>query len=450
MGQTTSSPYSRFALGNLKSTSFANTFGMGSVGIGLSESTILNITNPASYSFINRNRPIYDLGIDAKLTTISSSTDQGKSNSSGLRNVALGLPIAKKWGISFGLLQFSNIGYDITSNEVINDSINVNYVFEGSGGINRVFLGTAYKLIDNPGERLSFGINSSFLFGSLIKERKAVFPESSNQASLVQSTTNVKDFNFDFGVQYRFYPKDSTGKIKPAIGYSFGAIYAPSQKLKADQDLLVASFFPQDLNGNLKDIIDVVQFDDSLRGNLTVPQKYGIGGTLIIRGNRNNLDTSKTQSSIKRNKLLLVSLDLEQREWSNYTESFENASFENNLINSSKIALGLQFTPHASQYRTLGIPYYQHITFRTGFRYSQTYLNINDTPITEYATSIGLGIPVFPTRSKSSLNFGTEFGGRGTTANNLIKEQFLHFYFGLTITPANSRNEKWFVKRKYN
>ena len=47
-------------------------------------------------------------------------------------------------------------------------------------------------------------------------------------------------------------------------------------------------------------------------------------------------------------------------------------------------------------------------------------------------------------KRKSEINLSVEVGERGTTNNNLIKEQFLHFQIGLSL------RDIWFVKRKYD
>ena len=47
-------------------------------------------------------------------------------------------------------------------------------------------------------------------------------------------------------------------------------------------------------------------------------------------------------------------------------------------------------------------------------------------------------------KTKSEINLSVEVGERGTINNNLIKEQFLDFQIGLSLSDI------WFVKRKYD
>ncbi|MBT5859206.1 MAG: hypothetical protein HOH88_04980, partial [Flavobacteriales bacterium] len=54
----------------------------------------------------------------------------------------------------------------------------------------------------------------------------------------------------------------------------------------------------------------------------------------------------------------------------------------------------------------------------------------------------GLGLPV--KRSNTFFNIAMEIGEKGTTEDDLIKEQFIRFNFGVTFKGI------WFVKRKYD
>jgi hypothetical protein len=68
--------------------------------------------------------------------------------------------------------------------------------------------------------------------------------------------------------------------------------------------------------------------------------------------------------------------------------------------------------------------------------------------------TFGLGLPISKTDKGEStmirrklppmLNLAFSYGIRGTTSNNLIKEQFFQFSVGLNI------QDIWFIKRKYN
>ena len=58
------------------------------------------------------------------------------------------------------------------------------------------------------------------------------------------------------------------------------------------------------------------------------------------------------------------------------------------------------------------------------------------------ALTVGLGMPL--TGTFSNVNIGLEFGKRGTTAANLVEENYAN------VSVSFSLNERWFEKRKFN
>ncbi len=84
--------------------------------------------------------------------------------------------------------------------------------------------------------------------------------------------------------------------------------------------------------------------------------------------------------------------------------------------------------------------------YRMGFRYLDSYLQLNDEQLSQYGISFGIGIPLLKAMSNSWLNIGGEIGERGTLKNDLLKEQYVNLYFGLTIAPL--KRDKWFRKNK--
>ena len=86
--------------------------------------------------------------------------------------------------------------------------------------------------------------------------------------------------------------------------------------------------------------------------------------------------------------------------------------------------------------------------YKMGLRYRQTPLQINNTILTEIGMSFGVSLPMRFSGSGSMINFGVEFGERGTTNDNLIQERFITARLGFSIMPG--RFDNWFWKRKYN
>ena len=136
------------------------------------------------------------------------------------------------------------------------------------------------------------------------------------------------------------------------------------------------------------------------------------------------------------NKWLLVA-NYSSQNWSDYQLEFEEIE-EDFLENSTCFSTGLQYTPDYNS----ATKYWKKINYRIGSRMDKSYLNLNGNQISEKALSLGLGFPV--KRSNTFFNIAMEIGEKGTTEDDLIKEQFIRFNFGVTFKGI------WFVKRKYD
>ena len=69
-------------------------------------------------------------------------------------------------------------------------------------------------------------------------------------------------------------------------------------------------------------------------------------------------------------------------------------------------------------------------------------MNLRNNQLTEKSLTFGVGLPV--KRTNTYYNLSVEVGDKGTTEENLIKEQFIRLAFGVTFKGI------WFVKRKYD
>jgi hypothetical protein len=75
------------------------------------------------------------------------------------------------------------------------------------------------------------------------------------------------------------------------------------------------------------------------------------------------------------------------------------------------------------------------MALRLGGYLHETYYVVNEQPIDEWGVTAGLAVPF---SGESRLNFGFEYGERGSTSHNLLKETIFRFSVGLTIS------ETWF------
>ena len=143
-------------------------------------------------------------------------------------------------------------------------------------------------------------------------------------------------------------------------------------------------------------------------------------------------------ASYSSEKLLLVA-NYSSQNWSDYQFLIDGVAVEeDHLKNNMCYSGGIQFTPDYNAHNK----YWKKIQYRVGGRYNKTYLNLRNNQLTETSLTLGLGLPV--KRTNTFYNLSMEIGGKGTTEDKLIKEQFIRFTFGVTFKGI------WFVKRKYD
>ena len=399
-----SSPYSRFGVGELWQENYSVTLSaMGNVGLAIRSDNYLNIKNPASYTGFDSTSFLFDISALGMFTTLKTTELSQDADYASLGYILFGTPVTKWWRASFGLIPYSNVGYKVIEDRDLTDVGRVRFIYEGSGGLNQFHLGNGFRITEN----LSFGFNASYIWGMIYKRRRVTFPDSMAMLSTrIDNVDHISDFMLDFGLQY-FIP------LENGLEVGTGLVFQPGVDLNATRKYVGVNYFSG--GGDIELVRDTVDYDPSKKGTLKFP--LGIGGGVSLRRSNN----------------FLVSMDVSWRNWKEY-EAFGRSD---SLQNSLSVNLGGEFIPKHNSITS----YWHRVRYRLGFRYENTYLDINNQPIKEFGISFGLGLPF--RRSKSMLNFAFEFGRKGTLKNDLVQENFIKFTFGLSIY------ERWFVKNKY-
>ena len=392
----TSSPYSRFGLGDLQGDAFPVFNSLGGGVTALSSSNSVNPSNPASYTSFRANSFLFSTGGLHKTTQIESSTDKHVANNSAFSHLTIAFPISRKLGASFGMLPFSNIGYTLNARDTL---VSADMIYTGDGGLSKIYFGGAYE----PFKGFSVGINASYLFGKLNRRKKLDYDDESFFDSRSNSTINLKGYYYELGLMYKKKLVDKKELI-------FGLTFNNNSSLRAKKTNIVETI------SGTNEIVRDTAISGLDWGEVKLPMHISTG--LAYRDGQ---------------KWLLL-LDYSMRNWVNYTLLSES----DELNNSMRISGGLQYTPEFNSVTK----YYKRIQYRLGTAYSNTPLILNETQLKEISVSFGFGIPVKKSRTKYDISF--TLGQRGTTDNSLIKEQFIKF--GLSV----SYDGIWFVKRKYD
>ena len=394
----TSSPYSRFGLGDLQGNAFPVYNALGGGVTALSSSNSVNPSNPASYTSFRANSFLFSTGGLHNTTQIQNSTDKQVVNNSAFSHLTIAFPISSKLGASFGMLPYSNIGYTLNARDSV---VNADMIYTGDGGLSKVYFGGAYE----PFKGFSLGINASYLFGGLNRRKKLDYDDESFFDSRSNSSINLKEYYYELGLLYK---KELANEKE----LSFGLTANNNSTLRAKRTNIVET-----ISGHYE-IVKDTSSNVVERGEVTLPNYISTG--LMYRDGE---------------KWLLIA-DYSMQNWADYTLLGES----DDLSNSMRLSGGLQYTPEFNSVTK----YYKRMQYRLGAAYSNTPLTLNDTQLQlkEMSVSFGFGIPVKKSRTKYDVSF--TLGQRGTTDNSLIKEQFVKF--GLSV----SYDGIWFVKRKYD
>ncbi|MBN3035797.1 MAG: hypothetical protein JW861_09435 [Bacteroidales bacterium] len=397
------SPYSSRGIGYPVNANTVMGASMGDLSLGIRNHKNVNFRNPASYTALDSLSFVFEGAVKGqwmKLTTIEQSE---KSFSSTMEHMVFGFPVSRWWSSGVGLVPFVQTGYRITDENIGNETGNVRHKYEGSGGLHSFFWGNSFSLFKN----LSVGINASYLFGTIEKSQYITFPDSIYYLSTkVSDEISAGDIMADMGLQL-------TIPMKNELQANLGAVYHPATDIRAKRDFIAQTYLGT--ISNVEIIKDTVDFDDGLKGNIGLPQGFGVG------------------LALEKKNQWLFGLDYTWDEWSKLTVYEDTDS----LRNSQRIMVGGMYLPSTD----ISDKYWKHVEFRAGAYYSSSYLNIGNQQLDDFGISFGLGLPLF--RSESMLNLSFTTGRRGTTRDQMIRENYSVLRFGITVY------EIWFMKRRY-
>jgi hypothetical protein len=134
----------------------------------------------------------------------------------------------------------------------------------------------------------------------------------------------------------------------------------------------------------------------------------------------------------------MLGLDFSTAKWGQFRINGEKDSTANSTF---RVGLGGEYTPNSLNINSRA----QRTTYRFGFYYGKDYLSLGDKDMMYYAFTSGITVPFHRPVSvqRSYLHLAFELGKRGIDDPKYIKENFVRFSFGFTLS------DKWFVKRRY-
>ena len=382
--QLTSSPYSIFGMGTQAGNCAGTSSALGGTGIAFLSGTTLNTVNPASYGGLDSLQTLFDIGLFAKYTSYRTKSSNQALFDANLKYFTMSFRSVPRVGTSFGIVPYSSVGYKInTTSNIEGSNSEFNKTFEGDGGVNKVYLGNSYELSNN----LFLGVNASFLFGSINRTEA-----SSDGLYSYKDKNTFSNFYLDYGLNY---------KIKGnKWDYSIGIIYGNGKTLRTNSEssITTASSF-EELKTQKKEF--------------RIPRNLGVGLAVSEKSFR-------------------AGIDYEREYWSeiNFNQSLMRTR------NSTRYSLGLEYASFGNSRSNNNIIFY-----RFGAEYSESYLIIDQNPISYRSISFGTGLPVGGMLNVINISF--EIGQNGTKNDGLIKENFYKLNIDISL------KDLWFMKRLF-
>lgn len=399
----TNTPYSMYGYGILSDNATSMQRQMGGVGVAMNSGRQINVMNPASYASVDSLTFLFNLGADLSFMWSKEGSAKEKATGGGLDYLTMQFPLSKHFGGSVGLLPYSSVGYAF-GNDIKHGAMSN----QGSGGINRLYLGFAGEI-----KGFSLGVNVSYDFGNIVND---VFATPSTGSTKFEHVMKVRDWGIVIGAQY-------TARLSRTDRMVLGLTYSPKKTMLGStwatiQEMTLESEPTEVARGKLKN-------------NYYTPNAIGAG----------------VSYSHQRSSRFNVEFDFIWQQWSKakYSPLY---SFGNPELNSKPVivfegmdfkdrtryALGAEYVPK------LRGSYMQRVAYRLGAYYTNDYLNIKGNQVREFGVSAGFGFPTI--EGKTVINIGLEWKMREAHPQALIKENYLNITLGVNF------NEVWFFKRK--
>ena len=396
LAQEGGSYYTRYGLGDFYYSYTARRLGMGELGIAASDRDFLSSLNPASWNQMRLTR--FETGLIYKGSVESSTQSEAFFSQTVFSGMLIGFPVSHENGIGVvtGIVPYSNVNYETSQQMDSNFVDQYTLSYKGEGGLSKAFIGLSYRL------PFDFSIGSSFEYytGKIQYTTKFDFVSTST----FYDGSYIKEYYYH-GVGF------TVGLISSNIGKALGV-----EKIK---DLRVGITFSSQVSLSTDTVsssstsVGVVQ-NSTQSYKTKLPFRLGVGLSMNWDENYDFI-------------LDYLFMPLSQFEQNNIPGK--------NMRDAYKLSLGLE---HSIQ-RPGSQSFWEHVMWRAGISYEQTQYIFNGNGINQASVYAGLSVPM---GFDNSVDFGFQYGKRGTKENNLLSENIYKFSISLSI------GELWFIRQE--
>lgn len=407
--------YSRFGVGQLYSFSSSQVQGMGGGGAAVRSLNYTGFTNPALLS----DQVLTRLSAGAHLRNISATNANGTSSqltSGALQAIQFSFPLyTRKLGVGVAFKPFSRTNYRVVRRSaspivfgtVPGDTSGYQINYEGRGGLQQIVGGLGYRMND----ALSVGASVDVIFGIIEEGRRTTFD------NLNFAETNATDATRLSGV---------TG--------TFGALLTLADVFAGDDALSLGGSFtlPTTLSGTrvrtLNEGLERDTLGSSIDGSVDIPWRAQFGLTY------------------KPDERWTVVMNGHYEPWSTLSSTFDAATGPGSfpvggsdiLTDRVRVSTGAELLPAGTDMLE---SYTARMAYRLGAYYEKSYVQpVAGTNINVFAVTGGVGLPTRLSGTRVDLNL--EFGTRGTTDQDLVRDLFYGLSLNINV------GERWFRERK--
>lgn len=390
------SPYTRYGFGQLSAMETGANKGMGGTGIGVRNSSQINMLNPASYAAVDTLTFLFDVGMSLHNTNFAEGNVRMNARNTTFDYLAMQYRLTPKLGMTIGMTPFSNIGYNFSNTQTIRDDedgeVTTTNRYYGDGGLRQVTLGLGWS----PFKGLSVGTNLSYLYGEVYHYVYNQYNESSISTRTKQYIADISTYEAEFGLQYG----TSFGKNKLTLGATYQLGHA------INNDVYIIDMITTGSAVTSRDTLET--------SKLSIPTGYGVG------------------LSYTYDDRLTIAADYSAQQYGS-TNFFGQKGAD-----CYRASIGMEYIPESITRKL-----FRRARYRAGLHHATAHYCVGDRKgPSEYGATIGIGLPISNRwNSKSIINIsGQAIHVRPAAGTNMITENYLRLNIGLSF------NETWFDK----
>ena len=381
----TSSPFSRYAYGDLNENVPTAYRAMGGVGIGMRNNRVICSAQPASYTSCDSLTFMMDVAASASWSRYSDARGMRNKANGNLEYLTFQIPLWKKWvAMSVGVQPYSSVGYDISMNDSIG-GYHYTKMYAGDGNISEVYGGLSINICN----WFAIGANIYYMWGDLSRMRTLTFEEAGLNPTIQDEMLSVSNVRLRYGAQFFHTWADHS--------IALGAIFENKMKLNSKYEVIETQTY---------DSIPVQEEGWEL------PMVYGVGASYNW-ANR-----------------LTIGFDYEHQAMASALYNGKQGRYKE-LQDHNRFAAGVEYRHNAN-----GRKYVERMMWRLGINVQDEYLA--SIGAKRVSASIGIGFPLHTIGTV--INTTIEYTHRGSSAG--LEDNSLRFTIGASIA------ENWFFKRK--